>query len=118
MVFLCRWHLASGEDSALNAARTIFDFTQRCRDDVYRFPPSGKLGLGCALLASITGEGEPRQAARAVGDYLVETQRDDGVWILPDVDVYQAIEDKEHPELVTDVAAEFATFLLEIATLV
>jgi prenyltransferase/squalene oxidase-like repeat protein len=117
MIFLCRWHLATGDSSSLDTAQAIFDFTQRCQDDVYCFPPSGKLGLGCALLGSITGEAKPLEAARALGDYLVRTQGDDGYWILPDVEVYQAIEDKEDPELVTDVAAEFATFLCEIAAL-
>ncbi len=117
MIFLCRWHLATGDGPSLDAAQAIFDFTQRCQEDVYAFPPSGKLGLGCALLASITGEEAPRQAAETLGDYLVRTQQDDGYWILPDVEVYQAIEDKEDPELVTDVAAEFSTFLSEIAAL-
>ena len=117
MIFLCQWHLATGNTGSLDAARTIFDFTQRCQDDVYCFPPSGKLGLGCALLGSITGEPKPREAARAVADYLVRTQHEDGYWILPDVEIYQVIEDKEHPELVTDVSAEFATFLCEIAAL-
>jgi len=117
MVFLCRWHLASGNASSLEAAGTIFEFTERCQDDVYRFPPSGKLGLGCALLASITGAAAPQRAAETLGDYLVETQQGDGYWILPDVEVYRMIEDKEDPELVTDVAAEFATFLCEIAAL-
>ena len=115
MIFLCRWHLATGDAPSLDAARTIFDFTERCQDDVYCFPPSGKLGLGCALLASITGEARPQQAAEAVGDYLVQTQQEDGYWILPDVEVYRMIEDKEDPELLTDVTAEFATFLCEIA---
>jgi hypothetical protein len=117
MIFLCRWHLASGAAPALEAAQAIFDFTQRCQDDVYSFPPSGKLGFGCALLGSITGEAKPRQAAVTLGDYLVRTQHEDGYWILPDVDVYAAIEDKEDPELLTDVTAEFATFLCEIAAL-
>jgi len=117
MIFLCRWHLATGDAASLEAARAIFDFTERCQDDVYAFPPSGKLGLGCALLASITGEPAPRRAAEAVGDYLVRTQGSDGTWILPDVEVYAMIEDKHDPELVTDVAAEFATFLSEIAAL-
>jgi hypothetical protein len=115
MIFLCRWHLATGDAASLDAARAIFDFAERCQDDVYCFPPSGKLGLGCALLASITGEAKPRQAAQAVGDYLVRTQRADGAWILPDVEVYRMIEDKEDPELLTDVTAEFATFLCEMA---
>jgi hypothetical protein len=52
-----------------------------------------------------------------LGDYLVETQHQDGYWILPDVEVYAAIKDKEEPELLTDVTAEFATFLCEIAAL-
>lgn len=117
MIFLCRWHLATGDANALDAAQTIFDFTQRCQDDVYCFPPSGKLGFGCALLGSITGDARPRKAAETLGDYLVETQHEDGYWVLPDVEVYGAIEDKKDPELLTDVTAEFATFLCEIAAI-
>lgn len=117
LVFLCRWHQATAEASALEAGRTIFDFTQRCQDDVYRFPPSGKLGFGSALLASITGNAKAGEAARSVADYLVSTQGDDGCWVLPDVAIYEIVEDKQDPEILLDVTAEFTAFLCEIAVL-
>jgi hypothetical protein len=118
IAFLSQWHRASGEKSSLQAAQTIFDFTQRCAEDTYAFPPSGKLGFGCAMLASITGRPEPRRAATKLADYLVRTQQDDGRWLLPDEELYAAIKDKEHPEVVVDLTAEFSVFLSEIAALI
>lgn len=117
LIFLSHYHLATGKAWALTAAQSIFDFTRRCQDDVYCFPPSGKLGLGCALLASITDDADTRQAAKAVADYLVRTQTADGCWRLPDEKVYASIQDKEDPEIVMDLTAEFTTFLCEIAAL-
>ncbi len=118
LIFLCHYHQATTDAAALKAAQTIFAFTQRCQDDVYAFPPSGKLGLGCALLWTITGESEPRDAACTVSDYLVRTQCDDGHWRLPDEDLYSMIEDKNDPEVITDITAEFTTFLWQIAALI
>ena len=91
--------------------------SERCQGDVYCFPPSGKLGFGCALLAAISGDPKARQAAWSVADYLASTQRDDGSWILPDVAIYEIIEDKGDPEILLDVTAEFTAFLCEIAAL-
>ncbi len=118
MIFLCRYYLATHAEWSLDTARSVFDFTQRCRDDVYRFPPSGKLGLGCALLAAITNDAKARQAALDVADYLAGTQTDDGYWLLPDEEIYAGIENKDDPEIRMDITAEFATFLVEIAAAV
>lgn len=117
MIFLCRLHLATGEPACLDAARRIFAFTQRCAADVYRFPPSGKLAVGCALLARITGEPEPAEAARQTIAWLLETQADDGHWPLPDVAVYAGIPDKQDPEVAVDLTAEFTAFICEIVGL-
>lgn len=82
---------------------------------MYCFPPSGKLGLGCALLAAITNNPDAHQAAGTVADCLIETQTADGSWRLPEEDVYRSIENKDDPEVVMDITAEFTTFLWEIA---
>ncbi len=117
LIFLCRYYLATRDETVLETAQEVFEFTQRCADDVYRFPPSGKLGLGSALLASITGRPEPRQAAETVAQYLMDTQIHNGCWSLPDEEVYRTIKNKTDPEIVMDITAEFATFLCEIAGL-
>ena len=117
LAFLCRLHLATGDEEFAAAGRRIFDFTRRCAPDVYRTPPSGKLGLGAVLLAGITGEREPAAAAREVADYLVGTQQPDGFWLLPDLPIYASIKDKNDPEITLDITAEFGTFLHEIASL-
>jgi hypothetical protein len=117
MIFLCRYYLASGEVSALRTAETIFAFTDRCRPDVYAFPPSGKLGVGCALLASITGKPEPRRAAESLVDYLVETQKPDGYWQLPEVEIYRTIKNKDSLEITMEISSEFTAWLWEIAAL-
>jgi hypothetical protein len=118
LIFLTHLYRATGEAQYLEASRTLFSFTQRCADDVHRFPPSGKLGMGSALLYAITGTQETRQAAVSVGTYLVETQTSEGFWRLPDVAAYKAIADKDGFEIRLDITAEFSIFLMEIAALI
>ena len=117
LILLCRWFQVTGEASALQGARTLFAFAQRCADDVYRFPTSAKTGFGSALLGAITGEPEPRHAAITVADYLLGTQTREGYWRLPDENVYQIIPDKDDPEILIGVTGEYGTFLCEIAAL-
>lgn len=106
-----------GSDSDIRAARRIVEFSSRCAEDVYRFPPSGKLGCGAALLYSRTRDPLSRHAALAVGEYLAETQQPDGRWLLPDEEPYSLLANKDSFEVVLDVTAEFTTFLFRIAEL-
>ena len=117
MILLAHLHRATGERRWLDACRELFAFAERCADDVYRFPPSGKLGLGCALLFAVTGDAAARRAALAVGDYLVETQAPDGFWSLPDAGPYAGTPDLDGFEICLDITAEFSIFLTEMASL-
>lgn len=118
LIFLAHLYRATGKGRYLEACQTLFDFTKRCADDVHRFPPSGKLGMGSALFYALTGQPEARQAAVNVGQYLVETQTSEGFWMLPDVAAYKAVPDKDGFEIRLDITAEFSIFLAEIAALV
>ena len=115
LVFLTHLYRATHEERYLKASKEIFNFTERCAEDVYRFPASGKLGLGCALLYTITGGAEARRAAVQVAQYLVESQSTEGFWRLPDLGSYAAINDRDSFDLLLDITAEFSTFLTEIA---
>ena len=114
LIFLAHLHRATGSSNYLSASRAILTFTERCAEDVYRFPPSGKLGLGCALLHEITGDPLARHAAIQVAEYLTETQTADGYWVLPDAGPYKGLKDREGYEVRLDITAEFSTFLMEI----
>jgi hypothetical protein len=115
LVLLAQLYRATGEKRYLDASQALFAFCERCADDVYRFPPSGKLGAGCALLFAITGSADARRAALAVGEYLAETQTAEGFWRLPDTGPYANLKDRDGFEVRLDVTAEFCTFLIEIA---
>ena len=115
LIFLCHLHRATGQESYLRAAQTLFDFAESCAADVYAFPPSGKLGLGCALLFELTGCPAARGAALRVGEYLVETQTPEGIWRLPEVEPYAAPKYRGGRDIDLDIAAEFSVFLSEIA---
>ena len=115
LILLAHLHQATGETRYLDAGRELFAFTERCADDVHGFPPSGKLGLGCALLFAITRKSEARRAALQVGEYLMETQTAEGFWRLPDTGPYATLKDRDGVEIRLDIAAEFSTFLAEIA---
>lgn len=117
LIFLAHLYRATNESRYLDAGKSLFDFTERCAEDVHRFPPSGKLGYGSALFHALTGDPRARRAAGSVASYLAETQTAEGFWRLPDVPIYQAIEDKDGPEIRLDVTAEFSIFLMEIAAL-
>ena len=114
MIFLCYLFRATGEERYLRTCVEILRFTERCAEDVYRFPPSGKLGMGCALLYSITGNEVARRAAIQVGEYIVETQNSDGFWTLPDEEVYAAVQDSYEVRL--DITCEFGIWLIGIAS--
>lgn len=116
LILLAHLYRATGRAEYLGAGEELLEFTARCADDVYRFPPSGKLGVGCALMYEITRSEKARSGATAVAEYLAETQNPDGFWRLPDVKPYTPRSDFDGPEIWLDVAAEFATFLMEIAS--
>ena len=115
MIFLTHLYRATREERHLNAGQELFRFTERCADDVYRFPTSGKLGLGCALLYELTGSSEARRAAVQLGQYLVESQTGEGFWRLPESGPYKGLKDRDGFEIRLDVTAEFSAFLTEIA---
>jgi hypothetical protein len=116
LIFLMHLYRATGDDRYLSCGQKIFAFSQQCAPDVYSFPPSGKLGLGCALLYSLTKMPAARQAAIELCNYLVRTQAPEGFWILPDEELYAAIESKESLEIRLDITAEFSVFLTEIVS--
>ncbi len=118
LMFLCHLYRAMGKNEYLSAAKQLLSFAEGCAEDVYRFPPSGKLGMGCALLHDLTGSPDARRAALQVGQYLVETQTSDGSWLLPDEEPYSSLKDKDSFDIVLDVTAEFTTFLAGIAALI
>lgn len=115
LIFLADLYRATGSAPYLAACHQLLDFAGRCAGDVYRFPPSGKLGFGCALLYELTGREEARQGASALGDYLVETQTEEGTWKLPDAGPYRGAKYRHNAAIDLDITAEFSVFLTEIA---
>ena len=112
-------HLFRATDHApyLAAGQRLLEFCTRCAADVPSFPPSGKLGMGSALLYAVSGNETGRRAAEAVGGYLVETQTASGYWELLDVPIYRHVQDQGR-EVRLDITAEFTIFLIEIAALI
>ena len=108
MIFLTRLYMATLEAKYLSTASEIFEFTLRCADDAYRTPPSGKSGLGCALLYDITGDIRARDKAIELADYLVEIQHPDGAWGFTLNDAFETL---------VDITAEFTVFTTEIAAI-
>lgn len=114
LIFLSHLYQATAAERYLAAAATILAFTQRCAADVHRFPPSGKLGLGCALYYALTGDERALQGALNVATYLIETQGADGAWRLPNEEPYASLKNRESFDVLLDITAEFAVFLLEM----
>jgi hypothetical protein len=85
-LFLARLYLATGEDRFLRGAQKVFEFSLRCAEDAYAYPPSGKSAVGAAVLYTITGDERARDAALRFGDYLVQEQSAEGWWRNPAAD--------------------------------
>lgn len=115
MILLAHLHRATGAQRFLDACRDLLAFAERCADDVYRFPPAGKLGMGAALLYAIAGDEAAGRAAQAVGAFMVETQTAEGFWRLPDAGPYTSLVGRDGFEIRLDITAEFVIFLTEIA---
>ena len=115
LIFLTNLYRATGVESYLSACHELLEFTERCAGDAYRFPPSGKVGCGCALLYELTGREEARRAACALGEYLLETQTPQGTWELPDAGPYRGLKHRGSPAVALDITSEFSVFLTEIA---
>ena len=107
MGFLGQLYRATGERRYLEAAARYFAFTTRCQGDVYRTPPSGKIGWGASVLYAITGEPHYRQATEEVGDYLMGSQQPGGWWQSPTLDPTLRY-------IWHDFTAEFVVWLSEI----
>jgi hypothetical protein len=103
LVRLCR---ATSGSRYLRAAQQYIEFCTRCGPDRYSTPQSGKAGWGSALLYGLTGDEQYATIARTVGDYLVESQQEDGTWRNPAV--------SEEAYVVMDATAEFVVELCEI----
>jgi len=108
VILLVRLYTATLDEKYLSAAREIFEFTLRCAKDAYQTPPSGKSGLGCALLYDITGDVRARGKAMELADYLVEIQHPDGAWGFSFNDAFETL---------VDITAEFTVFTTEIAAI-
>ena len=106
MVFLERLYLATLDEKYLSAAKQIFEFTLRCDADAYQTPPSGKSGLGAALLFYITGDTRARNKAIEFAEYLLRVQYPEGPWGFTPNDPIEPL---------IDVTAEFTIFITEIS---
>lgn len=117
LIFLAHVLRSRDDSGCRDACAWLSGFAARCSPETIRYPPSGKLGLGCALWFAITGDEAARGVARDVAAYLLDTQRDDGSWRLPAVEPYVTRPGSEDFETRLDLTAEFATFLLEMSAL-
>ncbi len=105
--FLARLYMATGEQQYLTCAREYLEFIERCADDRYSTPQSGKVGWAASLLYALTGNVNWQRVATSVADYIVGSQAEDGSWRNP-----AAGPDAAYATI--DVTAEFAIILCEI----
>ncbi len=106
---LCdRLFMATGSHEWLESADAFFELHLRCADDRFTHTGSGKSSLAAALHFVLTGDERARAAALAFCDRLLETQRQDGSWIVGGDDALL---------IRIDAATEFNVWLQEITGL-
>ncbi|MEI6512819.1 MAG: hypothetical protein WCO51_06040 [bacterium] len=106
MLFFMRLYIATLDKRYLSGAQQLFEFSLCCAEDAYQSPPSGKSGLGAAIMYSVTGDERARDKAIELADYLVGFQHPGGSWGFTPEDPL---------DVLTDITGEFTVFLTEIA---
>jgi hypothetical protein len=112
MAALGKLYLATGERKWLAAAQKIFDLTEKCSPDVYQSLTSAKVGWGASVLYRITGEKRFEKTTLHVGNYLLDTQTDEGVWIRRPQ--FESVNDQPIPNSL-DTTLERCLWLFEMA---
>lgn len=108
--FLNELYSISGDERFRTAAQGYLDFARRCREDVYAYPPAGKLAWGSATSYRVTREGGARATAERIGRYLLQIQNADGSWRYDGL--FDSMEDQ--PLVTTlDLTHEFVSWLAE-----
>ena len=106
MLFLARLYLETADQTYLERALQLFEFTQRCAPDAYAYTASAKSGTAAAILHRITGRDEMRERAEELAGFLVQSQDQQGWW---------TVADNESIPIKIDATAEFCIFLTDIA---
>lgn len=80
MVFLCRLHLATGEQEWLDAGADYFAVAERYAKDGWRSPGAGTVGWGAATLYDLTRRRFYYDTAEAVSQTIIKRLRPDGAY--------------------------------------
>ncbi len=107
MAFLSKLFMISGKKDYLAYAERYYRLALSPQSDIplglFDYPTSGKIGWGAGNLYRATGNKVYRHVAERVGRYLLTTQLEDGRW------------PKFRDNSDTNLAAEFCTWLIEMA---
>lgn len=110
--YLSKLYVVTGNAKYLRAADGYFNFATSCREDVYHYPPSGKLAWGSAVSFKVTKTEKYRQAAENLAEYILRIQNPDGSWLYDGL--YSSMDQQPLP-MTFDLTQEFVSWLAEIA---
>lgn len=110
--FLHELFSITGDDTFRQAAERYISFAERCRADVYAYPPSGKLAWGAATSFRVTGGESYRSTAERIGRYLMSIQNEDGSWRYDGL--FDSM-DQQPRDVTLDLTQEFTSWLAECA---
>jgi hypothetical protein len=101
---------ATGNERWLRLAQEYLRASRHCREDVYRYPTSGKIGWGAAWTYRLSKDPDDKLMAQTVAAGLIDLQRKDGSWSAE-------IDNGDGGDSI-DETAEFVAFLSAISILV
>lgn len=104
--FSTQLYRATGNAGALDVARRYAAFALDCGDALVASHYAHTVGWGAALLYRATGDARHRALAEAVAEQLIESQEDDGGWL-----VYDGLDHR------IEQSAEAAIWLTELSAL-
>ena len=112
MAALGHLYLATGDDRFLKGGLTLFQWVQKCLPWAFEALTAAKVGWGASVLYRCTGDARLAEAARSVGNMLLQTQEPNGAWLRrPQYASY----DEQPIDRSLDTSLERVCWLYEIA---
>ena len=78
--FLARLYQATGDEEWLDLSKEYMRFAEGANDYLFRLLRAGKVAWAASVLWRLTGESKYQEMAVRTGDYIIDSQAEDGYW--------------------------------------
>src|SRR5260221_2658583 len=81
VAFLAKLYETTQETQYLVTAKKYLDFALICDESIFSFHFAHKIARGAAIVAALTGEDRYKNLAQRIGQNLLDSQGQEGMWL-------------------------------------